>query len=322
MLFRVTEEGSEPREYELPGPSVVAGRSKECEIVLAQRTVSGRHLRIMDGVIVEDLGSRNGTFLDDRTIDGPELMIGRHLTVGGPASTIEVLHPEGTPLALIEAELRQLRGQLGTKVLELRDGQRAASARREPSGAESALLRELVEHDAANQAVRLGGSVTEFYMLESFRLLRNVETVVTRLAGELTNRLGLHTALPDGEAGQNMRALLADALAHPDSRELRESLSAYNSRLLQWLYLSFDAYKTASHEFVKEVRDALRPNALLRQGKVPDLYQWTRLHELILWRRAQEYLDELSPNSVLDRLDALARECAKKQPGKGHSGRS
>jgi DNA-binding winged helix-turn-helix (wHTH) protein len=47
------------------------GRSPECGAVFASRTVSGRHARLCvesDAVFLEDLGSKNGTFLDGRRL--------------------------------------------------------------------------------------------------------------------------------------------------------------------------------------------------------------------------------------------------------------
>lgn len=51
--------------------SVVIGRQSECEIAIPSEEVSRRHaeLRVtVDGVMVEDLGSSNGTYINDRRI--------------------------------------------------------------------------------------------------------------------------------------------------------------------------------------------------------------------------------------------------------------
>lgn len=311
MQFRITEEGADPRLVEVAGKTALVGRSVDCDIVLGQRTVSGRHLRILEGLVVEDLGSRNGTFLDDRAIDGPQVLVGRRLTVGGPASVIEVVHTEGSPQAMLDAEVRRLWQRVDAAERAAKEAKRVMPTRKAAEDGESSLLLDLITHDANSFQPRFTGSVSEFYTLESFRLIRNVETVVTRLAGELTSRLGLNTVLPDGEDGQNLRAILGDLVVTPDVRELREELLEYNQRLLQWLFLAYNTYKTASFELVKEIREALRPVVLRKRGPIPKLYELTKLEDLVYWRRAQEYLEDLSPNYVLDRLDALARESAK-----------
>jgi len=76
------------------------GRDPEAAVVLEHRSISRRHARIQvggSGVLVEDLGSKNGTFLADRRVglpvpleDGDELRLGavrlRVHAVGGEAT--------------------------------------------------------------------------------------------------------------------------------------------------------------------------------------------------------------------------------------------
>lgn len=56
----------------LPGENLV-GRAAECRVALAERSVSRRHARITvaEAVTIEDLKSRNGTFVDGRPVTGP-----------------------------------------------------------------------------------------------------------------------------------------------------------------------------------------------------------------------------------------------------------
>ncbi|TDC36249.1 FHA domain-containing protein [Micromonospora sp. KC213] len=59
-----------------PRPQVI-GRAPDVEIALADPHLSRRHaeVRLTDaGAILVDLGSTNGTWLDDRRIAGPELL--------------------------------------------------------------------------------------------------------------------------------------------------------------------------------------------------------------------------------------------------------
>jgi PAS domain S-box-containing protein len=59
---------------DLSGNVVILGRHPGCDIRVPDETVSRRHARIIsqpDGWFVEDLGSRNGTFLNGRAVAGP-----------------------------------------------------------------------------------------------------------------------------------------------------------------------------------------------------------------------------------------------------------
>jgi hypothetical protein len=72
-----------------PGGAVI-GRSRECDIVLADSNVSRRHAEIRpsggDGWTIADLGSTNGVKVNGRTIGNAPLHAGDEITVG----TVEV----------------------------------------------------------------------------------------------------------------------------------------------------------------------------------------------------------------------------------------
>ncbi|HZG62310.1 MAG TPA: DUF3662 and FHA domain-containing protein [Rubrobacteraceae bacterium] len=62
------------------------GRSEENDIVISNPNVSRRHARLSrleNGFVVEDLGSTNGTLLDDAPIDRERIEGGDKLTFGG-----------------------------------------------------------------------------------------------------------------------------------------------------------------------------------------------------------------------------------------------
>ena len=74
------------REHPLTGESIIIGRALENDIVITSKRVSREHARVRrEGwrVILDDLGSTNGTFLnDERVLASQELHDGDRVTVG------------------------------------------------------------------------------------------------------------------------------------------------------------------------------------------------------------------------------------------------
>lgn len=72
----------------LRAAGVVIGRAPECSLVLTDDYASGRHVKVYataQGWLVEDLGSTNGTLLDDVTLpphDPAPIRPGSVLTIG------------------------------------------------------------------------------------------------------------------------------------------------------------------------------------------------------------------------------------------------
>jgi hypothetical protein len=61
-------------EYEI-GPGAILGRGDQAEIRLDDPFASGRHARLARQgpvVVLEDLGSTNGTFLNEERVEGPQ----------------------------------------------------------------------------------------------------------------------------------------------------------------------------------------------------------------------------------------------------------
>lgn len=79
LKFRISLANEPGETYEVDGFEAVLGRAPTCDVVVAQKhiTVSGRHARVLAGVVVLDLGSANGTFVSARNIaDGNKVAKG------------------------------------------------------------------------------------------------------------------------------------------------------------------------------------------------------------------------------------------------------
>lgn len=74
IRLHVVPAHGEPFEQALEGEELVIGRSTAADLVLADRFLSRKHARLFrkDGELwVEDLGSHNGTFVNDRRVEKP-----------------------------------------------------------------------------------------------------------------------------------------------------------------------------------------------------------------------------------------------------------
>ena len=89
---QVTPAVSEPPTGEEPADEALTiGRGRTNSIVLDDMLVSRQHVRITvddEGLVIEDLGSRNGTFVNGRRIERTHLHEGDRIGIG--ASTFEV----------------------------------------------------------------------------------------------------------------------------------------------------------------------------------------------------------------------------------------
>jgi pSer/pThr/pTyr-binding forkhead associated (FHA) protein len=86
MLLEIVEGPDAGRQIELRGPTVL-GRDQSADVVLGDGQISRRHARVTPsasgGIVVEDLESTNGTFVNHDEVHAPvELAPGDELLVG------------------------------------------------------------------------------------------------------------------------------------------------------------------------------------------------------------------------------------------------
>jgi sigma-B regulation protein RsbU (phosphoserine phosphatase) len=77
LHLRLEPRDGEPFRHEVRADAVVIGRSSKADVVLADRFLSRMHARLFrkdDAWYVEDLGSRNTTFLNDRPLGQPTVV--------------------------------------------------------------------------------------------------------------------------------------------------------------------------------------------------------------------------------------------------------
>lgn len=95
VMFR--EDGTR-RDFPLADGSTTVGRANDCTIRIPLGIVSRRHAEIVinsDGAIVKDSGAVNGTFLNNRRVDGEEaLEPGDQLMIGPVIFTVQI---DGAP---------------------------------------------------------------------------------------------------------------------------------------------------------------------------------------------------------------------------------
>ncbi len=111
LKLRVVQPGSAPVVHEFAGDEAVVGRAPECDVVVPEGYVSKRHTKILAGLVLVDLGSSNGTFVDGSAIGEPVLLTDSSFRLGSEPTdaVIEVEHIGGLAGT---AELLEVRREL------------------------------------------------------------------------------------------------------------------------------------------------------------------------------------------------------------------
>jgi serine phosphatase RsbU (regulator of sigma subunit)/pSer/pThr/pTyr-binding forkhead associated (FHA) protein len=101
LRLRIVSADGRRFDHEVEGDSLVIGRSSRADLALADRAMSREHARIRkddDGWSLEDLGSHNGTRLNEVPIEGSRrLRDADSISVGGSVLVVEIQGEEGSP---------------------------------------------------------------------------------------------------------------------------------------------------------------------------------------------------------------------------------
>ena len=281
MLIVVIEPGRPPIECHCRARDVVVGRSPSSDVVVDRPHVSSRHLRILGGVVAHDLGSTNGSFLDGRSLERPEWIVDRRLTLGGPDIVLRVVT---TGQSLVAGA--------------------HSGCEREVSDEDLTATVPNLEREAARDP-RPRGSATEFFGFEALRFVGDVEAIVARMTRRLAPSDGRSAA--DRKREGRARELFAAVVAHPHDARPRERFAAHLEELRLSLEESSSAYQRASVRLVDDVRVSLGPRQLAGEEPLPKLSRALGREDAELYRRARVKLDALTPEVVAARLDDLVR---------------
>lgn len=101
LRLRIVSADGRRFDHDVEGDSLVIGRSSRADLALADRAMSREHARIRkdeDGWSLEDLGSHNGTRLNEVPIEGARrLRDADTISVGGSVLVVEIQGEEGSP---------------------------------------------------------------------------------------------------------------------------------------------------------------------------------------------------------------------------------
>lgn len=104
-LVMFKDDGSR-KEFSVQSGKTIIGRKEDCDLRIPLGEVSRQHAVMMvgaDGVSLRDLGSSNGTYVNNQRITEQELDPGDHIVIGPVVFTIQI---DGVPAELKPVQTR------------------------------------------------------------------------------------------------------------------------------------------------------------------------------------------------------------------------
>lgn len=111
LALELATPGSEPQVFHFSQGDVVLGRDPDCQCVVADGTISARHVRFAfhhGQWWAEDLGSRNGTRLNETALTTPTIIVHGDTLACGQAAIKIILEQEPAPDPEQAAELETI----------------------------------------------------------------------------------------------------------------------------------------------------------------------------------------------------------------------
>ena len=314
-LHVVPAEGS-PFDHLVRGDSLVLGRSAQCDLALADGSLSRNHARLdreNGGWVLRDLGSTNGTFLNGERIEGPT-PVGPGDVVRLSESILTLLAPAGTPPAppppapLRDAPLPD--ATVFRKVSDLLAGQELHSETVEISAqGEEALLRLAGRLQLLNEVHQALARSVELDELLELILDRVMEHLRPEAAEILLKR-------PDGE----LERVAVRPAGHPDAEQALTSRTLAREVMDKGLAaLVLDAradarFAQAQSMLLRGVRSLLASPLLDPDGVLGMIVLSSRLHVRQFQEEDMELLASLASVAALRlRNVALAAEAAERR---------
>jgi pSer/pThr/pTyr-binding forkhead associated (FHA) protein len=97
VALYLIREGSPPRRFALSGDVTTIGRAEGCDLRVPLGEISRKHCTIVvsdNALVIQDLGSSNGTFVNSRRVQQARLSAGDSLRLG---SLLFVVQLDGEP---------------------------------------------------------------------------------------------------------------------------------------------------------------------------------------------------------------------------------
>ena len=114
MILRYVLPDGEQKEFELGKKSITIGRGAETDVLIADKLASRVHCVISykDGnYCIRDCDSRNGTFVNDRSMEVGRINPGDRIRVGDMVIAVEASPRKGTVMLLRELDDEMAKGK-------------------------------------------------------------------------------------------------------------------------------------------------------------------------------------------------------------------
>lgn len=234
-----------------------------------------------------------------------------------PAAESDGAHPAARPSeppSKLLAELLELRQQYAA--LKAQQGVRPApvpAMHVAPHGGSARALVRLADDDIERCPPDLDAEPEEFVSAELFRVTRQFERVITRIAGDHIQLFQSNTMLPNVEG--NLRGLVGTIVGDASERDARQELIRYFDQMSKWLVASHAANRKATKLFAEKLRTDLSESGLLAQGPIPAFRRLSGGADAELWKRTCAYMRELTPDILDDTIERFARDAVRELLG-------